>query len=594
MALIKVKVNGIEVEVPSNATVLEAARAAGVEIPTLCYLKDLNAIGACRICVTEVKGAKGLVAACVYPVSPNMEINTNSKRAFDARKRTLELILSNHRMECTTCVRSENCELQKLAKTYGLEEVRFGTPKEMEPDLDLSAAHLIRDNSKCILCRRCVAACRKQQGVAVIGPNDRGFATHIGSAFDRGLNEMACISCGQCINVCPTGALYEKDKTGEVWAALADPTKHVVVGSAPSVRAALGEEFGDPIGTNVDGKLSAALRRLGFDGVFDVNTAADLTIMEEGYELLGRLQNGGTLPLITSCSPGWIRFCEQYYPEFLPNLSSCKSPQQMFGAMMKSYYAKQKGIDPKDIFVVSVMPCTAKKYEVRRDDQAAVDGLYDIDATVTTRELARMIKKAGLNWSALPDEDYDPAFGVFSGAGVIFGNTGGVMEAALRTVADVVTGKSLDAIEYKAVRGLEGVKEASVTLPTADGKEIQVNVCVVSGTANAAKVLDRIKAGEASYQFIEVMCCPGGCINGGGQPIVPASVRNSTDYRSLRAAALYRQDADMFLRKSHLNPLIQKLYAEFLGEPNSHLAHELLHTSYTAKPLYPGYEADKA
>ena len=594
MATVQVKVNGIEVEVPSNATVLEAARIAGVEIPTLCYLKDINAIGACRMCVTEVTGARGLVAACVYPVAPGMEINTNSQKAFEARKRTLELILSNHRMECTTCVRSENCELQTLAKTYGLEEVRFGNPKELEPRKDTSALHLVRDNSKCILCRRCVAACEKQQGVSVIGTIDRGFATHIGSPFERDLDETACISCGQCISVCPTGALYEVDKTAEVWAALADPSKHVVVGTAPAVRAALGEEFGDPIGTNAEGKMVAALHRLGFDGVFDVNVTADLTIMEEGYEFLGRLKNGGTLPLITSCSPGWIRYCEQYYPEFIPNLSSCKSPQQMFGAMMKSYYARNKGLKPEDVYVVSVMPCTAKKYEVRRDHESSVDNLWDIDATITTRELARMIKKAGMKWNMLPEESFDPEFGVFTGAGVIFGATGGVMEAALRTVADVVTGKSLDAIEYHAVRGLEGVKEASVTLPTPDGGEITANVCVVSGTANAAKVLEKVKAGEVEYHFIEVMGCPGGCINGGGQPIVPASVRNFENYRAQRAQALYSQDAAMAVRKSHENPLIQKIYAEFLGEPNSHLAHSLLHTKYAAKPKYPGFEADKA
>ncbi len=594
MNTVNVKVNGIAVAVPAGSTVLEAARIAGVEIPTLCYMKDVNAIGACRMCVTEVTGARGLVAACVYPVAEGMEINTNSQKAYDARRRTLELILSNHRMECLTCVRSQNCELQKLAKEYGIDKVRFGTPKEMQPQYEKSTAHLIRDNSKCILCRRCVAACKKWQGVSVIGPNDRGFKTHIGSAFDRDLNEVACVSCGQCITVCPTGALTEVDNTGEVWNALNDPKKHVVVGTAPAVRAALGEDFGDPIGTNCQGKMVAALRRLGFDGVFDVNVSADITIMEEGTELLTRLSNNGPLPLITSCSPGWIRYCEQYFPEFIPNLSSCKSPQQMFGALMKSYYAKKKGLDPRDIYVVSVMPCTAKKYEVRREDEDAVEGLWDIDATITTRELAHMIKKAGLKWELLPDEDFDPEFGIFSGAGVIFGATGGVMEAALRTVADIVTGKSLDKLDYHAVRGVEGVKEASVTLSLPDGKDLTVNVAVASGLANAKKLLEKVKNGEANYQFIEIMCCPGGCVNGGGQPIQPMSVRNFTDIRAERARALYSEDAAMKLRKSHESPIVKELYADYLGKPNSHLAHELLHTTYKARPLYPGLEADKA
>jgi NADP-reducing hydrogenase subunit HndD len=594
MNTVNIKVNGVETTVPSGSTVLEAARIAGVEIPTLCYMKDINAIGACRICVTEVKGARGLVAACVYPVAEGMEINTNSQKAFDARRRTLELILSNHRMECLTCVRNQNCELQKLAKDYGIEEVRFGNAKDKEPQFEKTTLHLIRDNSKCILCRRCVAACGKLQKVSVIGPNDRGYDTHIGSAFDRDLSEVACVSCGQCINVCPTGALTEVDNTAEVWAALNDPKKHVVVGTAPAVRAALGEEFGEPIGTNCQGKMVASLRRLGFDGVFDVDVTADVTIMEEGTEFLSRLNGAGPLPLITSCSPGWIRYCEQYYPEFIPNLSSCKSPQQMFGALMKSYYAKKKGLDPKDIYVVSVMPCTAKKYEVRREDVAAVDGLWDIDTIITTRELAHMIKKAGLKWEKLPDEDFDPEFGIFSGAGVIFGATGGVMEAALRTVADIVTGKSLDKLDYHAVRGIEGVKEASLTLPTPDGKEITVNVAVASGLSNASKVLDKIKSGEANYHFVEIMGCPGGCVNGGGQPIQPMSVRNFTDLRNERAKALYKADAGMEIRKSHESPIVKQLYEDFLHERNSHIAHKLLHTTYVKRPLYPGFEAEKA
>jgi NADP-reducing hydrogenase subunit HndD len=588
MSTVKVKVNGMQIECPSDATVLEAARQAGFRIPTLCYLKGINEIGACRMCLTEVKGAKGLVAACVYPVAEGMEINTNSQKAYDARKRTLELILSNHRMECLTCVRNQSCELQALAEEYGMEEVRFGTPKEMQPDIEQSTPHLIRDNSKCILCRRCVAVCKNLQHAAVIGPNDRGFSTHIGSAFDRDLGEVACINCGQCINVCPTGALTEVDSTYKVWEALADPKKHVVVGTAPAVRATLGEEFGDPIGTNVQGKMVAALHRLGFDGVFDVDVTADLTILEEGTEFIHRLQNGGTLPLITSCSPGWIRFCEQYYPEFIPNISSCKSPQQMFGAMMKSYYADKLGLNPEDVFVVTVMPCTAKKFEIRRDDQSAVNGLWDMDETITTRELARMIRKTGMDWSALPEEDFDPDFGEFSGAAVIFGASGGVMEAALRTVVEILTGEELAKLDFVDVRGMEGIKEASY-----DVAGTLVKVAVASGMENAAKLLDKIKAGEAEYHFVEIMGCPGGCINGGGQPIQPGNVRNFVDIQTLRAGALYSEDALMKMRKSHEVPLIKKIYSDYLGEPGSHRAHELLHTSYKASPKYPGLEADK-
>jgi len=583
MSTVKVKVNGIEVECPSNATVLEAAHLAGVEIPTLCYLKDINAIGACRMCVTEVKGAKGLVAACVYPVADGMEINTNSQKAYNARRMTLELILSNHRRDCLTCDRNQNCELQKLAKDYNIKEVRFGHPDEMKPQIEDSMIHLIRDNSKCVLCRRCVAVCRNMQHVGVIGPNDRGFNTHISCAFDRNLDETACVSCGQCITVCPTGALTERDCTMKIWNALADKTKTVVVGTAPSVRVTLGECFGMPIGTNVEGKMVAALRRMGFDKVFDVDVTADLTIMEEGTELIERLNTGENLPIITSCSPGWVKFCEHYYPEFIPNLSTCKSPQQMFGAMMKTYYAQKMGIDPKDIFVVSIMPCTAKKFERYRDYQQAVPGLPDVDAAITTRELARMISTSGINFTELPDEEFDPAFGISTGAGVIFGATGGVMEAALRTVAEIVTGEELKKLDFTEVRGTEGIKEAQYDLA---GRVIRV--AVASGLTNARALLERVKSGEAHYDMIEIMACPGGCVNGGGQPIQPASVRNFVDLRTLRAKAIYAQDKGMKLRKSHESPIIKEIYETFLGKPGSHKAHEILHTKYQARPRYPG------
>lgn len=579
MDTIKMKVNGIEVEVPSNYTVLQAAEKAGVRIPTLCYLKDVNAIGACRMCVVEVKGARSNPAACIQAVAEGMEVQTNTPKLRSSRRMTLELILSNHRMECLGCTRSTNCELQALAQEYGAEPEKFAPKEPMKPDIDDSAIHLIRDNSKCILCRRCTAVCKANQHVAVIGANERGFKTHISSPFDMPLSDTSCVNCGQCISVCPTGALTERDDTEKVWKALEDPTKHVVVGPAPSVRAQLGECFGMKVGTNVEGKLISALRRLGFDKVFDVDTAADLTIIEEGTELLERIKNGGKLPLITSCSPGWIKFCEHYYPEFIPNLSSCKSPQQMFGAMIKTYYAEKMGIDPKDIFVVSIMPCTAKKFEVKRPEMNAA-GVPDVDVSLTTRELASMIKRAGIVFEELPDEICDPVFGVASGAGHIFGATGGVMEAALRTVYEIVTGKTLEKLEFTAVRGVEAIKEAEYDL-----NGTVVRVAVTSGLENASKLLNMIKNGEKSYHFVEVMACPGGCVNGGGQPIQPGYVRNFTDLRVERAKALYSEDEAMTLRKSHENPVIKELY-EYLGEPGGEKAHHILHTHYTERTIY--------
>lgn len=580
MDKVNIKINGVPYSVAAGSTILQAAREAGIDIPTLCYLKDINEIGACRICVVEVKGARTLVTACVYPVNEGMEITTNSPKVLAARKSNLELVLSTHDRKCLSCVRSGDCELQRLCKEYGVEDENKYAGENPHYEIDNSAAHMFRDNNKCILCRRCVAACKVNQGVSVIGPIDRGHATHIGSAFEAELGSTNCVSCGQCIAVCPTGALGEKDQIDEVFAAIADPSKHVVVQTAPAVRAALGEAFGMPIGTNVEGKMVAALRRLGFDKVFDTDFAADLTIMEEANEFIDRVQNGGKLPIITSCSPGWVKFCEHFYPEFIPNLSSCKSPQQMFGAITKTYYAEKMGIDPKDIVCVSIMPCTAKKFEVGRDDENAA-GVPDVDIAITTRELSRMIKRAGIMFENLPDETFDAPLGESTGAGVIFGATGGVMEAALRTAVETLTGETLPKLDFTEVRGTEGIKEATYTVA---GMEVKAAVC--SGLANARVLLDKIKAGEANYQIVEVMACPGGCVNGGGQPIQPASVRNFVDIKAIRAKTLYDIDAAMPLRKSHDNPAIKEVYENFLGKPGSHKAHEVLHTSYVARPKY--------
>ena len=581
MADVNIKINGRDFTVPAGSTILEAARLAGIEIPTLCFLKEINEIGACRICVVKVKGARSLVAACVFPVNEGMEIYTNTPDVIEARRTTLKLILSNHKKECLSCVRSGSCELQKLCHDYGIDTETAFAGAKTSYDIDASASHMYRDNEKCILCRRCVAVCEKNQGVGVIGANARGFDTHIGCAFEMPLGDVSCISCGQCITVCPTGAIAERDDTQKVLDAINDPAKHVIVQTAPAVRVGLGEEFGYEMGTVVTGKLVAALRALGFDKVFDTNFSADLTIMEEATEFLGRYTKKENLPLITSCSPGWIKFCETYYPEFIPNLSSCKSPQGMFGAVAKTYYAEKMGIDPKDIYVVSVMPCTAKKFEAERLDHTAVEGLADIDAVITVRELARMIKKAGILFNQLADDTFDAPFGLGSGAGTIFGATGGVMEAALRTAYETLTGEELANLEFNEVRGVEGIKEATYTIA---GNEIRV--AVTSGTANAKKLLEMIKSGEKTYDFIEVMACPGGCVNGGGQPIQPASVHNNEDIRAKRAAGLYNDDKNLPLRKSHLNPDVKAIYAEYFGEPNSHKAHEILHTGYTARPKY--------
>ncbi|WP_050635653.1 NADH-dependent [FeFe] hydrogenase, group A6 [Candidatus Stoquefichus sp. SB1] len=575
MGKIKLTINNRQVEAYEGKTILEVARENGIHIPTLCYLKDYTGTGACRVCQVEVEGVKNLCAACVYPVRDGMVIKTNSMRALDARRRVVELIVSNHSKDCLSCIRNTNCELQRLCQELGVREDAFKGAKT-NPTFDEVSPGVVRNTSKCILCGRCIAACKKHQELGVLGFMERGFKTKVGPVFDRSLNDVNCMQCGQCINVCPVGALQEKEEIHNVIEALNDPTKHVVVQTAPAVRASLGEEFGMPIGTRVTGKMVAALKLLGFDKVYDTNFGADLTIMEEGYEFIHRLQNGGQLPMITSCSPGWINYCEKEYPDLLDHLSSCKSPHMMLGAMIKSYYAKQHQLDPKNIYVVSIMPCVAKKGEKERS-QMIKDGMKDVDAVLTTRELGKLIKMFGVNFVDLKDEEFDQdMFGEYTGAAVIFGASGGVMEAALRTVVDVLTNQDLDSIEYHAVRGQRGLKEA--TLQVGD---LTVRVAVAHSMAIAKPLLDEIRAGRSPYHFIEVMGCPGGCINGGGQSYVSALIRNSGfDFKGARAKALYDEDRSMPARKSHKNTQIQKLYEDFLGQPNSHLAHELLHTTY--------------
>ncbi len=575
MGKVNITIDGVKVEVEDNLTVLEAARIAGIEIPTLCFLKNINQIGACRICLVEVEGARGLQASCSYPVSEGLVVRTNTKNVLEARKSTLELILSNHRKDCLSCSRNTDCELQALAEKMQVGDVIYeGTNKDEIDDLSTS---VVRDNSKCILCRRCVSVCKNVQTVGAIEVAYRGMKSKVTPAFDKPLAESNCVNCGQCIAVCPTGALTIKYNMDIVWEALQNPDLHVVVQTAPAVRAALGEEFGMPIGMPVTGKLAAALRRLGFDRVVDTDTAADFTIMEEGTEFIERLTKNENLPLITSCSPGWVKFLEHNFPDLIPHLSTAKSPMSMYGALIKSYYAKEQNLDPNKIFVVSVMPCTAKKFECERPELGE-DGHKDVDAVITTVELAKMIKKAGIMFEKLPEELFDEPFGEATGAGVIFGTTGGVMEAAIRTVAEILEGKELPKIEYEEVRGNETIREAELEIA---GKKVKI--AVVSGLGNARKLMERVRKGEADYQFIEVMACPGGCIMGGGQPRKVLKERAGIDVKGLRKGSLYSEDRRLPLRKSHQNPYVKKVYDEFLEKPGSELAHHLLHTHYQAR-----------
>ena len=580
METVHLKINNIPVEVPKGYTILQAAKAANIEIPTLCYLKDINCIGACRVCMVEAKNRRGLLAACVYPAEEGLEVFTNTPAVIKSRKITVELLLSTHKKKCLSCVRNNHCELQKLALELGVDEDRF-SGEEPRFEIDDVSPYIVRDNNKCVNCMRCVAACKTVQGISVIGGIDRGFSAHIGSAFDKSLDNAPCVGCGQCVVSCPVGALTEKSNEDKVWEAIADPTKHVYFFTAPSIKATLGEAFDMPIGTNVEGKMAAAIKRLGSNvKAFNMDFTADLTIIEEANELVDRIKNGKTLPMFTSCCPAWVKFVEHYYPEFIPNLSTCKSPQAMFGAVLKGYYAQKNNIDPKDIFVVSVIPCTAKKFECTRPQLRSDENYDDVDVALTTRELARMIKRAAIDFTALEEEDFDAPFNKATGGGIIFGATGGVLEAALRTAARVLDG-DFKKVDFEEVRGPEEVREVTYEIAG-----VKITVAVTSGLANARMLLEKLKKGEANFQMLEVMSCPGGCINGGGQPYRTDSVSNFTDYKALRSKALYDLDKNAEFRVCDDSPLIKMIYDEYFEKPNGEKSHHYLHTSYVARDKY--------